>query len=109
MRRFASAVYLILSFCLLSSRTSATPYTLYYVDATHNVSRITLDLHGKPIGTSVKLTNKGGYDGFSISPDEKRLVGFRITVMKRIRIPSWMIILSTAFSNSWENIHTDRR
>jgi hypothetical protein len=53
-------------------------YTLYYSDSGHNVCRVTLGADGKVIGKSAKLTSRGGCDRFSISPDERRIVGFGI-------------------------------
>jgi len=79
MRRMSSALICIALLALCCASVSAATYVLYYVDETHNVSRIGLDAKGKVVEPSRRLTAKGGYECFSISPDEKRLLGFKST------------------------------
>ncbi len=52
--------------------------TLYYSDGGRNVVRVSIDASGKPLGKSAKLTTTGGCDRFSISPDEKKVVGLGV-------------------------------
>lgn len=55
----------------------AANYVLYYVDGTHNVRRVGVGKNGQVVGKSTAVTSKGGYDFASVSPDGKRLVGFK--------------------------------
>lgn len=52
-------------------------YTLYYIDTTHNVSKIMVNSTGHPVGKPKRLTARGIYDVYSISPNEKYVVGMR--------------------------------
>jgi len=70
---------LLVSFAALAccgAKVAAAGYTLYYVDAARNIRCISLDASGSAVGKSERLTSKGGYDHFSVSPDGNRFVGF---------------------------------
>jgi len=53
-------------------------YTLYYIDTTHNVSKQVVNPAGHPVGSPKRLTTRGTYGAFSVSPDERYVVGMRI-------------------------------
>ena len=55
---------------------SSAPYTLYYLDVGHNVCRVDDRLERQARGTG-RMTQLGGYDAYSVSPDEKYVAGIR--------------------------------
>ncbi|MEN6371243.1 MAG: hypothetical protein ABFD64_04435 [Armatimonadota bacterium] len=77
-----AAIYLvaITAVTLPSFAASLAHYTLYYLDQTHNINRILLDSSGKPFGKPHQMTNDMAVDDFSVSPDEKTIIGLKKTV-----------------------------
>jgi hypothetical protein len=59
-------------------------YTLYYLDKTRNVVSVGISADGKAVSTTRKLTSKGGYDGYCVSPDGNQVFGWR-----KIRRGQW--------------------
>jgi len=51
-------------------------YTLYYLDTTRNVVSVGISADGKTMTAPKKLTSKGGYDVFDVSPNGRYIVGF---------------------------------
>jgi hypothetical protein len=74
---FLVAAGLLMLLLATDACSSAKTYTLYYIDTTHNVSRALVDSTGRPVGSPKLLTTGGKYDVFSVSPDEKYVVGMR--------------------------------
>ncbi len=50
-------------------------YTLYFIDATHNVSKVAVAENGHPVAAPVRLTVGGKYDAYHVSPDERYVLG----------------------------------
>ncbi len=71
-------ILVLISACLPIYAASPPHYTLYYLNQTHNVSRILLNGKGKPIGKPVQMTHDWNVDYFSVSPDEKAILGIKI-------------------------------
>lgn len=72
-------------------------YTLYYLDQTHNVIRISLDNSGKPIGKPERLTQDMVVDDFSVSPGEKTIIGLKKTVSQKKSESGTMLIDADVF------------
>lgn len=68
---------LVVSVVISSAAYAAGGYALYYIDDTHNVSKIAIDASGARVGAPQRITSLGGYDSFSVSPDGKRVFGAR--------------------------------
>ncbi len=77
MRNFVAVVLLVLIISALGYLAPPAKYTLYYIDTTHNVSKVGIDSTGHPVGKPKRLTSGGKYDAYSVSPDEKYVVGIQ--------------------------------
>lgn len=77
MRGFVAVVLLVLVISALGYAAPAAKYTLYYIDTTHNVSKVGIDSTGHPVGKPKRLTSGGKYDAYSVSPDERYVLGMQ--------------------------------
>jgi hypothetical protein len=70
--------FLVAAATLVTANAAQNPkYKLYYLDKTRNVCVVGIGSDGTPVTHFQKLTSGGGYDGYSVSPNNTQVFGWK--------------------------------